>query len=54
MAPNFISVRLLDDDKDLFVAVLEAAEQEVGLRLSTTDIYRLAIKALAYKYGIET
>jgi hypothetical protein len=51
--PNFVTVRLQDDDKQNYVKVLEATEKGVGTRLTTADLYRLGIKALAEKYNVK-
>jgi len=53
MAPNFVSVRLTEEDKQNFVKVADAAERAVGIRLSTADVYRLGIKALAEKHNVK-
>jgi hypothetical protein len=50
--PNFVSVRLLDADKDNYAKVHEAAERAAGKRLATADVYRLAVLALAEKYKV--
>lgn len=52
IAPNFVSVRLDEDDKQNFVKVAEAAERAAGQRLSTAEIYRAAIKALGEKHNV--
>lgn len=52
IAPNFVSVRLQDDDKQLYSKLHEAAERKVGERLSTAQVYRLAMQALAEKYKV--
>lgn len=51
--PNFVSVRLQDDDKQNYAKIHEAAEKVVGLRLATADVYRLAMQALAEKYNVK-
>jgi len=53
ITPNFISVRLLDDDKDNFALILAHEEKRTGITLSVSDLYRLAIKALAEKHNIK-
>lgn len=51
IAPNFVSVRLDEQDKQNFAKVAEHAQRIIGIPLSTADVYRLAIKALAEKNG---
>ena len=51
--PNFVSVRLDEDDKQNYSKVHEATEKAVGIRLNTADIYRFAIVALAEKHGVK-
>lgn len=53
IAPNFVSVRLHDDDKQNYVKIADAAERAEGTRLSTADVYRLAMKALAEKHNVK-
>lgn len=53
IAPNFVSVRLDEDDKQNFVKIADACERVVGIRLSTADLYRLAMKALAEKHNVK-
>lgn len=50
--PNFVSVRLLDADKENYIKVAQHMQRTVGIPLSTADIYRLAVKALAEKHNI--
>jgi hypothetical protein len=50
--PNFMSVRLTDEDKQNYVKIHLAAEQALRQRLSTADLYRLAMQALAEKHGV--
>jgi hypothetical protein len=53
MAPNFLSVRLNDDDKRNFTAVQDHIKRKVGAALPAADLYRLAMLALAEKYGLK-
>lgn len=53
IAPNFISVRLQDEDKQNYAKVQEGMEKTIGLSLSMGDLYRLALKALAEKHNIK-
>jgi hypothetical protein len=52
--PNFLSVRLTDDDKVAFTKVMQAAEKSIGISLSAADFYRLAVNALAEKMNVKT
>lgn len=52
IAPNFVSVRLLDADKDNYAKVAEHMQQAIGIPLSVADLYRLAMRALAEKHNI--
>lgn len=47
IAPNFISVRLQEDDKQLYAKVHEALERKIGIRQNSADVYRHAMKQLA-------
>lgn len=53
IAPNFVSVRLHEDDKLNYSKIHEAAERSVGMRLNTADVFRLAMKALAEKHNVK-
>lgn len=53
ISPNFVSVRLQDDDKQNYAKIHEAAERAVGMRLATADVYRLAMRALAEKHNVK-
>jgi hypothetical protein len=53
VAPNFISVRMLDEDKHNYCKIHEATERAVGTRLKTSDVFRLALKALAEKHNVK-
>lgn len=53
IAPNFVSVRLQDDDRQNYAKIHEATERAVGKRLSTADIYRHAMRALAEKHNVK-
>lgn len=52
-APNFVSVRLTDEDKAAYVKAHAAAERAIGMRLTTADVYRLAMQALTEKHKIK-
>lgn len=52
-APNFVSVRLQDDDKQNYAKVQEHLEKSIGIALSMGDLYRLGMKALAEKHNIK-
>lgn len=51
--PNFISVRLDEQDRQNYAKVHENVERAIGMRLKTADIYRLAMAALAEKHNIK-
>ena len=51
--PNFLSVRLTEDDKRNYSKIHEAAEKSVGIRLSAAQVYRLAMSALAEKHNVK-
>jgi hypothetical protein len=53
-APNFVSVRLDEDDKRTFAKVAEAAQKNTGVELTTAQIYRLAMRALAEQLDVKT
>jgi hypothetical protein len=53
VAPNFVSVRLDAQDKENIVKVQEATERALGMRISTAQLYRAAIKALAEKHNVK-
>jgi hypothetical protein len=53
IAPNFISVRLQDIDKENYAKIHEATERAVGMRLKTSDVFRLALRALAEKHNVK-
>jgi hypothetical protein len=54
VAPNFLSVRMTDDDKNNYSKVAEHMERKTGLRLSQGDVFRLAMQAYAEKHNIKT
>lgn len=51
--PNFVSVRLTEDDKQNYQKVQEHLEKNIGIALSMGDLYRLGVKALAEKHTIK-
>lgn len=51
--PNFVSVRLHEDDKQNYAKIQEHMQKLIGMSLSQSDLYRLGIKALAEKHGIK-
>jgi hypothetical protein len=51
--PNFVSIRLQEDDKLNLVKVQEATERALGRRISTAELYREAIIALAEKHNVK-
>lgn len=52
LAPNFMSVRMDEQDKQNFVKVAAALADVVGTEVSTATVYRAAIKALAEKFDV--
>lgn len=53
IAPNFVSVRLDEADKQNYAAVWEHMEKSIGIPLSMSAMYRLMLKALAEKHGVK-
>jgi predicted ATP-grasp superfamily ATP-dependent carboligase len=51
--PNFVSVRLDEQDKQNYAKVVEATEKAIGVRINTADLYRHAIAALAEKHNVK-
>jgi hypothetical protein len=51
--PNFVNVRLQEDDRQLYAKVHEAAEKQTGQRLNMADLYRLAIGNLAKQLNVK-
>lgn len=51
--PNFVSVRLLDADKENYIKIADHMQRTIGLPLAQSDVYRLAMKALAEKHNIK-
>ena len=53
IAPNFMSVRMDEQDKQNFVKVATALANVVGAEVNTATVYRAAIKALAEKFDVK-
>jgi hypothetical protein len=53
IAPNFVNVRLDEQDKQNFVAIVEHLQRKSGVNISTASIYRAAIRALAQQHNIK-
>lgn len=47
-----LNVRMDDEMKELFAALLPKAADATGLNVSQSDVVRLAPRALAEKYGV--
>lgn len=53
IAPNFVSVRLDEQDRQNFAKVSEGLSKAIGTEVNTATLYRAAIKALAEKFEIK-
>jgi hypothetical protein len=53
IAPNFVNVRLDEQDKQNFVAIVEHLQRKSGIDVSVASIYRAAIRALAQQQNIK-
>lgn len=54
VAPNFLSVRMTDEDKQNYSKIAEHMRKQTGLSLSMGDVYRLAMRAYAQQNNIKT
>lgn len=54
VAPNFLSVRMTDQDKTNYSKIVEHMRKATGLDLSQGDVYRLAMRAYAQANNIKT
>lgn len=53
VAPNFLSVRMTDEDRTNYQKLAEHMRRVTGLQLSQGDVYRLAVRAYAEKHNIK-
>jgi predicted AAA+ superfamily ATPase len=53
IAPNFVNVRLDEQDKQNFVTIVEHLQRKAGIDVSTAALYRAAIRALAQQHNIK-